>query len=138
MTDEEKAGDHPANTTQKSTNDLMTNLIPKTSIASIKESTRSATAAMSTTAELSFRDGKRAIVEKSARSLKAVEETSVRGLKAVEEKSSKSLKLAEEAAARAAAGLDALLSEIANHYLDGLKYGMAGSDGTCWSNYVLY
>mmetsp|Transcript_21434 Transcript_21434/g.31053 ORF Transcript_21434/g.31053 Transcript_21434/m.31053 type:complete len:333 (+) Transcript_21434:80-1078(+) len=34
--------------------------------------------------------------------------------------------------------LDQLDSEIANHYLDGLKYGLAGSDGSFMSNYTRY
>lgn len=35
-------------------------------------------------------------------------------------------------------GLEISESEIANHYLDGLKYGLAGSNGTCFSNYFRY
>ncbi len=29
-------------------------------------------------------------------------------------------------------------ADIANHYIGGLKYGMAGSDGSCTSNYIWY
>lgn len=35
-------------------------------------------------------------------------------------------------------GEETLRNEISNHYLDGLKYGMAGSDGSIFSNYVRY
>lgn len=35
-------------------------------------------------------------------------------------------------------GLDISTSEIANHYLDGLKYGLAGTTGTCLGNYCQY
>lgn len=35
-------------------------------------------------------------------------------------------------------GLDITTSEIANHYLDGLKYGLAGTSGSCLGNYCQY
>jgi hypothetical protein len=35
-------------------------------------------------------------------------------------------------------GLEISESEIANHYLDGSKYGIAGTNGTCCSNYFKY
>ena len=38
----------------------------------------------------------------------------------------------------AVAGRTPLDAEIANHYIDGLKYGVAGSDGSFWSNYYYH
>lgn len=35
-------------------------------------------------------------------------------------------------------GRTELDAQIANHYLDGMKYGLAGSDGSFWSNYKRY
>lgn len=35
-------------------------------------------------------------------------------------------------------GLNEQDKEIANHYLDGSKYGLPGSNGTCFSNYLRY
>ena len=36
------------------------------------------------------------------------------------------------------AGLDQQEKEISNHYLDHMRYGLAGSDGSCLSNYIKY
>jgi hypothetical protein len=50
----------------------------------------------------------------------------------------KTIEYVKDSATNLVRGLEISESEIANHYLDGQKYGLAGSDGSCWSNYFRY